>query len=42
MHRVIRDFARDLVGVVSVDYKVIDKLISHLSHNWKLTNQPSR
>jgi len=37
MHRVIRDFARDLVGLVSVDYKVIDKLISHLSHNWKLT-----
>ena len=36
MHRVMKDFARALVLAVSRDMKVIDELIAHLSHNWKL------
>ena len=36
LHRVIMDFARELVAVVSRDRSIIDELISKLSHNWKL------
>jgi len=36
MHRVVSDFARDLVVAVAKDRQVIDKLISKLSVNWKL------
>ncbi len=36
MHRVVRVFARDLVRAVSRDMKIIDQLIAHLSHHWKL------
>jgi N utilization substance protein B len=32
----VKDFARDLVLAVSRDLKVIDELIAHLSHHWKL------
>jgi len=34
--RVVKDFARALVEAVSRDKEVIDKLITRLSHNWKL------
>lgn len=37
MNRVVKDFARDLVLAVSRDLKVIDELITHLSHHWKLS-----
>ncbi len=37
MGRVMKDFARDLVLAVSRDLKVIDELIAHLSHHWKLS-----
>jgi N utilization substance protein B len=37
MHRVAKEFARDLVAAVSQNLEAIDKLISRLSHNWKLT-----
>jgi transcription antitermination protein NusB len=36
MHRVLKDFSRDLIGAVSQDKDVIDRLITRLSHNWKL------
>jgi N utilization substance protein B len=36
LHRVIREYARDLVGAVAKDRPVIDELISKVSHNWKL------
>ena len=36
LHRVIRNFARELVAAVSRDQAIIDELISKLSHNWKL------
>lgn len=36
LNRVMSDYARDLVSVVSRDLPVIDKLIAKLSHNWKL------
>ncbi|MGB6067445.1 MAG: transcription antitermination factor NusB [Desulfomonilaceae bacterium] len=36
MRRVVKEFARDLVLAVSRDMKVIDELIAHLSHHWKL------
>ncbi|MGO9572014.1 MAG: transcription antitermination factor NusB [Desulfomonilaceae bacterium] len=36
MHRVMKDFAHDLVLAVSRDLKVIDELIAYLSHHWKL------
>jgi N utilization substance protein B len=36
MHRVAKEFARELIGAVSRDKTVIDELISRLSHNWKL------
>lgn len=37
MHRVVKDFAKDLVAAVSHDSEIIDELISRLSLNWKLT-----
>jgi len=36
MHRVMSDFARELVAAVAKDRQVIDKLIATLSVNWKL------
>ncbi len=36
LHRVIKNFARELVAAVSRDRAIIDELISKLSHNWKL------
>jgi transcription antitermination protein NusB len=36
LHRVVKDFARELVAAVSRDCAIIDELISKLSHNWKL------
>jgi transcription antitermination protein NusB len=36
IHRVIRDFAEELVDAVSRDRKAIDDLITRLSQNWKL------
>jgi transcription antitermination protein NusB len=36
LHRVVKDFARELVDAVSRDRAIIDDLISKLSHNWKL------
>jgi N utilization substance protein B len=36
LHRVMKEFARELVTVVSRDGAIIDELISKLSHNWKL------
>ncbi len=36
LHRVMKDFARDLVRTVSTDLETIDQSISKLSHNWKL------
>ncbi|MBI5249320.1 MAG: transcription antitermination factor NusB [Desulfomonile tiedjei] len=36
LHRVMKDFARQLVAAVSKDQAIIDGLISKLSHNWKL------
>ncbi len=37
MHRVVQDFARILVTVVSKDGPIIDDLISRISQNWKLS-----
>jgi N utilization substance protein B len=37
MHRVLKDFARDLVQAVSENKEDIDALIARLSHHWKLT-----
>lgn len=37
MHRVVKGFATALVEAVSENLEAIDKLIAHLSHNWKLT-----
>lgn len=36
MHRVSREFASKLVDAVARDKSILDKLISQLSHNWKL------
>jgi N utilization substance protein B len=36
MHRVMGDFAHELVAAVSKDRQVIDKLIAKLSVNWKV------
>jgi transcription antitermination protein NusB len=36
MHRVVKEFAWDLVDAVSRDGKAIDNLITKLSENWKL------
>jgi N utilization substance protein B len=36
LHRVMTDFARDLVAAVSKDRETIDKVIRQLSHHWKL------
>lgn len=36
MHRVSMDFAAKLVAAVARDKRILDELISHLSHNWKL------
>lgn len=36
MHRVSGEFARKLVSAVARDKGILDKLISQLSHNWKL------
>jgi len=36
MHRVMSDFARELVAAVAKDRQIIDKLIATLSVNWKL------
>jgi N utilization substance protein B len=36
MHRVVKEFSRDLVSAVSRDKEIIDQLITRLSHNWKL------
>jgi N utilization substance protein B len=36
LHRVMQDYARELVSAVSRDREIIDKIISKLSHNWKL------
>jgi N utilization substance protein B len=36
LHRVILDYARELVTAVARDQEVIDGLISKISHNWKL------
>jgi N utilization substance protein B len=36
MHRVMKDFARELVLAVSRDLKVIDELIADVSYHWKL------
>lgn len=37
MHRVLKDFARNLVKAVSENKDAIDALIALLSHNWKLS-----
>jgi transcription antitermination protein NusB len=37
MHRVVEDFARVLVAVVSREGLIIDDLISRISQNWKLS-----
>jgi transcription antitermination protein NusB len=37
MHRVVKEFAQALVVAVSENLEAIDKLIAHLSHNWKLS-----
>jgi len=37
MHRVLKDFARDLVQAVSENREATDTLIAQLSHHWKLT-----
>lgn len=36
MHRVSMEFAGKLVAAVARDKGILDKLISHLSHHWKL------
>ncbi|MDQ7782585.1 MAG: transcription antitermination factor NusB [Desulfomonilaceae bacterium] len=36
LHRVMSEYARNLVSAVARDRLVIDKLISKVSHNWKL------
>lgn len=36
LHRVQKDYARDLVKAVARDQAVIDELIAKVSHNWKL------
>ncbi len=36
MHRVSKEFASKLVDAVTRDKGILDKLISQLSHNWKL------
>jgi len=36
LERVVSDYARDLISAVSRDREVIDKVISRLSHHWKL------
>jgi N utilization substance protein B len=36
MHRVLKDFSRDLIEAVSQNKEIIDQLITRLSHNWKL------
>jgi transcription antitermination protein NusB len=36
LHRVTKDFARQLVLAVSRDLEIIDRLISNLSQHWKL------
>lgn len=36
LHRVVKEFARELVVAVCRDQDIIDELISKLSHNWKL------
>lgn len=36
MHRVVKEFAWELVEAVSRDKEAIDKLIAKLSENWKL------
>jgi len=36
IHRVIMEYARELVTAVARDREAIDKLISQLSHHWKL------
>ncbi len=36
LHRVMKDYARDLVDAVARDRPVIDELISRVSRNWKL------
>jgi len=37
MHRVLKDFARNLVKAVSENKDAIDSLIALLSHHWKLS-----
>jgi N utilization substance protein B len=37
MHRIVQDFARILVTVVSKEGPIIDDMISRVSHNWKLS-----
>lgn len=36
LHRVMGEYARELVGAVAKDRGVIDELISKVSHHWKL------
>ena len=36
MHRVVKEFALELVEAVSRDSKAIDQIIAKLSENWKL------
>ena len=36
LHRVVMDYARDLVRAVARDQAVIDQIISRVSRNWKL------
>jgi transcription antitermination protein NusB len=36
MHRIMSDFAEQLVSAVAEDREAIDKMIARLSHNWKL------
>jgi transcription antitermination protein NusB len=36
MHRIVSDFAQQLVSAVAENREAIDQMITRLSHNWKL------